>query len=118
MAPITHPMGDKRNGDVVFRVIGTHLRSVSHIDDKVSAYELKLLCGTCGGRGMLVFYDECPLCSTTGCPSCEKGLVKVRRKCPDKLCGSKQTNKGNRHAKHQIQNKQNGRHHSRRTVQK
>jgi len=60
-----------------------------------------LSCPVCGGRGSLVFYDECPLCHGSGCPSCSDGMVKVEKPCTHGTCIVKARGKGNARKKTQ-----------------
>lgn len=95
MTPVTHVLGNQRNGDTVFSVRRGKLLGMCFMEDTQRPAEMASGCETCGGRGYLVFYDECPSCGAEGCGRCEEGMVKVQRPCPDKNCTTTKRNQSN-----------------------
>lgn len=84
-AIVTHPEGNRRYKDVVFRIYEGVIMGITRFSAGVA--EEKKECIVCGGIGKLVFYESCECTMESdyeegGCIECSDGLRRREYNCP------------------------------------
>lgn len=69
-AIVTHPKGNRRFEDYIFRVDGMQVQSLGSMSG--SLYIGDPLCTLCGGVGRTTVYQECEHCEGDGCVDCSR----------------------------------------------
>ena len=82
-AKISHPLGNRRYNDYIFRIVKGELVSVRkmHVAKQVEKTGNKD-CTVCLGDGVFTVWELCSSCSGVGCSVCSnKGEILKRRRC-------------------------------------
>ena len=80
-ARCTHPQGNRRFEDIIFRVIGQRVVSIYAKDVLIETTEY-YNCVTCRDSGRVQVFDQCEHCEGAGCSRCDEGLVPSTVPCP------------------------------------
>ena len=67
-APVTHPKGNRRYDDWIFKLVDGEVLSVSMI-----------MCHECNDKKWVTVSEECPHCEGAGCRSCRLEGTRPRR---------------------------------------
>jgi RecJ-like exonuclease len=77
-ARVTHPEGNRRWHEFLFRVEGNRVMDLKVVDGWAPGYT----CKTCRDLGKLAVFDGCENCNGDGCDFCDEGLVSRMIYCP------------------------------------
>lgn len=86
-APITHPSGNRINGEWLFTI---HHGVVVHIR--------RIMCETCLDRRRIQVWNECPSCQGLGCKQC-RGKGDIPSQIPCQSCTYQTKTQGGNHEK-------------------
>lgn len=93
-APVTHPLGNRRNGELVFKVEGREVEQVGLLTLNKLGRNAWNVCPVCMGKGKIMVPDTCAYCGGEGCGVCKGEERKFEVQCPEPGCTARNSTVG------------------------
>lgn len=81
-ARCTHPQGNRRYHEYLFKIEGQRLTSFVKIEDDEDDDGDEYKCESCKDTLKVIVFDECGYCHGVGCKFCDNGLIANAINCP------------------------------------